>query len=65
MEHAANGDRGMDTESSHLVVHDVHTNQGSQCSSGPTYTLVVHNDKVVHMAIFHVHYKPAPRWCTI
>ncbi len=24
-------------------VHDVHTNQGSQCSSVPTYTLVVHN----------------------
>ena len=32
-----------DTEYSHSVVHNVHTNQGSQYSSVPTYTLVVHN----------------------
>ncbi len=35
--------KGMDTEYSHSVVYNIHTNQGSQCSSVPTYTLVVHN----------------------
>ncbi len=34
---------GTVTEYSHSVVHNVHTNQGPQCSSVPTYTLVVHN----------------------
>ena len=32
-----------DTEHSHLVVDNKHTNQGSQCRSVPTYALVVHN----------------------
>ena len=42
-EHAMVVHRGMDAEYSHSVAHNVHTNQGSQCSSVPMYTLVVHD----------------------
>ena len=36
-------DKDTDPEYSHLVLRNVYTNQGAQCSSVPTYTLVVHN----------------------
>ena len=34
--------KGTNTEYSHMLVHNIHTNQGSKCSSVSTYTLV-HN----------------------
>ena len=35
--------KGTDTQYSIFVVDNEHANQGSQCSSVPTHTLVVHN----------------------
>ncbi len=40
-EHTQVVHKGTDAEYSHLVVHNVQTNQGSQYSSVPTYPLVV------------------------
>ncbi len=45
--------KGLDTEYSHLVAHNVHTNQGWQCSSVLTYTLVVHNVALYWLAGAH------------
>ncbi len=46
--------KGTDTQYSILVVHNVHADQGSQCSSIQTYTLVVHKCRCVLI-----------RWCTL
>ena len=57
------------TYSSIFVVDNELANQGSQCSSVPMYTLVVHNVALCWLGGaqdgFACRYGPLPRWCTI